>query len=196
MRVIGAGWGRTGTTSAAAALDQLGFGPSVRMAEVFARPELAETWNRHHDGESADWRRVLAGYGASVDWPGCWEWREFAELWPEAKVLLTVREPAAWYRSLVHSIHPRTEPGKLDAPAPVVELLARLWDEEFGGWDRVLDRDQTIARFEAHNDDVRRNCPAERLIEWDVSAGWAPLCQGLEVPVPQEPFPHLNRRVQ
>lgn len=192
--VIGAGWGRTGTTSAAAALDRLSFGPVLQMQEMWSHPELADIWNRHHGGDQVDWRIVLHGWQASVDWPGCWEWQEFASLWPEAPVLLTVRDPNEWYDSVRASIHAWTAPGKDVGPSPVAELLTRLWDEDFGGWDRVLDRNHAIARFQDHNQEVRATCPSHRLIEWTVSDGWQPLCRALGVDAPDEPFPHLNRR--
>lgn len=194
MDVIGAGWGRTGTTSAAAALDRLGFGPVMQMQETWSHPELAEVWNHHHDGRPADWETVLADYRATVDWPGCWEWSEFADMWPAARVLLTVRDSATWYDSVRRSIHAWTAPGEDVGPPPVAELLTRIWDEDFGGWDAVFDRDRTIAIYEAHNDEVRRTCPPDRLIEWNVADGWRRLCEGLDVPMPDEPFPHLNQR--
>ncbi|MGI9157520.1 MAG: sulfotransferase family protein [Marmoricola sp.] len=194
MRVIGASWGRTGTTSAAAALDMLGFGPCLQMQDMWEHPELAEVWNRHHRGQRADWTQMLSGYGASVDWPGCWEWQEFAELWPDAHVLLTVREPSSWYDSVVASIHMWTAPGEDVGPPAVAELLGRVWDEDFGGWDQVLDRPRTIALYERHVDDVRATCTPDRLIEWNVADGWQPLCGRLGVEVPNEPVPHLNPR--
>lgn len=193
MRVIGASWGRTGTTSAAAALDLLGFGPCVQMQTMWDRPDLAEAWAAHYRGRPADWRQLLGGFGASVDWPGAWEWPQFAELWPEAKVLLTVRDPASWYESVLGSIHVWTTPGKDVGPPAVAELLDRVW-AHFGGWHGALDRDRAIAAYESHVDTVRRDCPPGRLIEWRVADGWPPLCAALDVPVPAEPMPHLNSR--
>lgn len=194
MRVIGASWGRTGTTSAAAALDILGFGPCVQMQTMWQEPELAETWARHYRGEPIDWTKVLSRFGASVDWPGCWEWQTFAALWPEAKVLLTVRDPEEWYRSVLGSIHEWTAPGKDVGPPAVAELLNRVWNYHFGGWQQVFDRDRTIERYEAHVERVRRECPPSRLVEWRVADGWGPLCSALGVDVPDAPMPHLNAR--
>ena len=46
--------------------------------------------------------------------------------------------------------------------------------------------------FEQHNQAVRDHVPAERLLEFQVTDGWEPLCKFLDVPVPDTPFPHLN----
>lgn len=194
MRVIGAGWGRTGTTSAAAALDRLGAGPCLQMQEIWARPALADIWNRHREGERADWRVVLTEWGSSVDWPGCWQWQEFADLWPGAPVLLSVRDPDEWYDSVRATIHAWTAPGKDLGPEPIARMLSRVWDDDFGGWERVLDREHATACFRAHNEHVKNACPPERLIEWRVQDGWQPICDALGVTVPDEPFPHLHQR--
>ncbi|MDN5896934.1 MAG: hypothetical protein L0H93_23290 [Nocardioides sp.] len=194
MRVIGAGWGRTGTTSAAAALELLGFGPCLQMQDVWPRPELASLWNRHRAGHLADWRQELREFDSCVDWPGCWQWREFAELWPEAHVLLTVRDAESWYDSALGSIHAWTAPGQDVGPPEVAGLLDAVWEEHFGGWQNFLDRPRAVAAYEEHLADVRKNCPGHRLIEWRVSDGWEPLCSSLGVPVPDVSLPHLNAR--
>lgn len=194
MKVIGAGWGRTGTTSLAAALGRLGMGPCLQMQETWSHPELVEVWNRHAHGEPVDWRSALSGWRSTVDWPGCWEWREFARLWPQAPVVLSVRDPDTWYESVLGTIHAWTAPGTDVGPPAVADLLARLWVTDFGGWDRVLDRRHAIACFVRHNEDVRASCPPDRLVEWTVTDGLGPLCRALGVVEPAEPFPHLNAR--
>ena len=75
LSVIGAGFGRTGTLSLKAALEQLGFGPCHHMAEIFADPEQLPHWQRAAAGEPVDWDEVLAGYRATVDWPSAYFWR-------------------------------------------------------------------------------------------------------------------------
>lgn len=194
MRVIGASWGRTGTTSAAASLQLLGFGPCFQMQDVWSRPELATLWNSRRAGRFVDWKAELRDFRSCVDWPGCWQWREFAELWPDAHILLTVRDGESWYDSALGSIHEWTRPGRDVGPPEIAELLAAIWDRHFGGWDGFFDRDRAIAAYGAHVDDVRRHCPAHRLVEWTVSDGWEPLCAALDVPIPSAPVPHLNAR--
>ncbi|TWP35683.1 hypothetical protein FGL98_12780 [Leekyejoonella antrihumi] len=141
-----------------------------------------------------DWRTELGDFDSCVDWPGCWQWREFAALWPQARVLLTVRDAQSWYDSALGSIHAWTAPGQDVGPPEVARLLAAVWDEHFGGWEGFLDRERAVAAYEAHVDDVRTSCPGDRLVQWQVSDGWQPLCDSLGVPIPDVPVPHLNAR--
>ena len=206
MKIIGAGFGRTGTTSLKAALEALGFGPSYRLDEVFKHPEQVAFWEAACRGERVDWEGFFAGYGLAVDWPAFSFYGELMEAFPEAPVILTVRNPGRWYesvRSTIYGIH------KLSAgPAPVrlafalaglfapavtgIPRLADaiLWDGLFDG--RFEDRSYAIEMFHRHNEEVRRRVPPERLLVYDVKEGWAPLCDFLGVEVPDEPFPHLN----
>ena len=206
MRIIGAGFGRTGTTSLKAALETLGFGPSYRLDEVFKHPEQVAFWEAASRGERVDWEGFFAGYGVAVDWPTFSFYKELMQAFPGATVILTVRDPDRWYesvRSTLYGIH------KLSAgPAPVglafalagllapaVTGIARLadrtlWDGLFDG--RFEDRSSAIETFRRHNEEVRRHVPPERLLVYDVKEGWAPLCAFLGVDVPDRPFPHLN----
>ena len=193
MRVISPGWGRTGTTSLAAALTRLGAGPCLQMNDLWARPDVAALFT----GElrRRDWATDLAGWGATVAWPGCWIWRELTAAHPDAPVLLTVREPDEWFDSMVATIHAATPPGRDDLGAPG-ELIRRIWSDDFGSWEQAADRDHATSCFQAHYDAVRAAVPADRLVEWSVNDGWTPICKLLDVPVPDEPFPRLWTREQ
>jgi hypothetical protein len=164
------------------------------MQDVWTRLELAQLWNRARSGQLVDWGRELREFDSCVDWPGCWQWREFSEMWPNAHVLLTVRDAESWYDSALDSIHAWTAPGQDVGPPEVADLLDAVWEEHFGGWENFLDRQRAIAAYDAHVDDVRNTCPHHRLIEWQVSDGWQPLCGPLGVPIPDVPVPHLNAR--
>jgi Sulfotransferase domain len=200
MQVIGAGFGRTGTMSLKAALEQVGCGPSFHMIDLVRRPSLLPDWQAAAAGERVDWAEVLEGWQSTVDWPGCTFWEQLAETWPDAPVLLSVREPEAWYRSCLNSIHEakemalrgELEGGSEDAPDPaVIEMINDLiWNGTFHG--RFLEKDYALAVFEQHNEDVRRKVPADRLLVYEISEGWEPLCAFLGVPIPDGPMPHLN----
>jgi hypothetical protein len=194
LAVIGAGFGRTGTASLKSALERLGCGPCYHMFEVVAHPEHARFWQRAADGAALDWDELLAPYRAAVDWPACRFYRELAEHYPEAKVVLTLRDPDTWFESAASTIFPRiTRP---DAPDDeLAQLRARMQrriivEQTFGG--DIESRAHAIAVFLRHAEEVRRTIAPERLLEYDVAQGWPPLCAFLGRPLPDEPFPHAN----
>lgn len=148
----------------------------------------------HRAGTPVNWLDELREFQSCVDWPGCWQWQQLAELWPKAQVLLTLRDAQSWYDSALGSIHEWTKPGQDVGPPEVAELLEAIWDQHFGGWAGFFDRERAIAAYNAHIEDVRRQCPVHRLIEWQVADGWRPLCEAFDIPIPDVPVPHLNAR--
>ncbi len=197
IEVIGAGLGRTGTRSLKAALEELGFARCYHMVEVFARPDDARTWDAAVRDEAVNWDRLFAGYRATVDVPSCLFYRELMEKYPEAKVILTVREPERWYESTRQTIYyardafPRWAAAFNPRMRAFRRMVNRLWDRMFQG--RFEDRAFAIDVFNRHNEQVIRDVPAGRLLVYEVSQGWGPLCEFLGVPVPEgKPFPHLN----
>lgn len=190
---MGAGLGRTGTTSLKAALEQLLGGPCYHMIEVFGHPEHVPRWQAAAaDPRSADWDGLFEGYAATVDWPACSFWPELTDRWPDALVLLSTRADAdEWFRSTQNTIFGQF-PDSAD-PAEVPEHLRWMVDVLGSRFTADLhDRDACVAAYEAHNDAVREATAPARLLEWSPGDGWGPLCARLGVPVPEEPFPHLN----
>lgn len=204
LKIIGAGLGRTGTDSVQAALERLGFGPCHHMKELFVNPSSIRGWLDAATGGPADWDQLLAGYGSAVDWPSVSFWRELAAAYPQAKVLLTVRDPQRWYDSVADTLYRSRYESVVEMPPALRErfeatpelqdqlaLTERLiWQGAFAG--RFTDRDFAIGVYEAHVAAVRDGVPASRLLEFDVAQGWEPLCSFLDVEVPAEPFPWLN----
>jgi hypothetical protein len=189
MDVIGAGFGRTGTLSVKTALERLGFGPCMHMMPLLDDPERAALFQRAAEGDYRALGKALDGYRSTVDWPGTYFWRELIASNPDAKVVLTARDPEKWYRSAHDTIfQAATHAPRGSGPIEMTHTL--VWDGTFGG--RFADRDHAIRVFEEHNAAVRREVPANRLLEFQVSDGWAPLCEFLGVPVPDEPFPRSN----
>ncbi|RKS68916.1 hypothetical protein BZB76_6054 [Actinomadura pelletieri DSM 43383] len=196
--VIGAGFGRTGTMSLKLALEQLGFGPCYHMAELTEHPEQIPVWRDAARGKKPDWRRLFADYRSAVDWPASRFWDELADVFPSAKVILTVRDPQRWYDSTASTIHrvamaysESDEDGGLIADIQKVATDV-IWDGVFDG--RFADRDHALNVFTEHTETVRRTIAPERLLVFQVSDGWEPLCEFLGVPVPDEPFPRRNDR--
>ena len=196
LEVIGAGFGRTGTLSLKAALERLGFGPCHHMLEVPHHPEQIPLWNRAADGEAIEWEDLYAPYKASVDWPGAFFYAELAERYPEAKVILTTREPQSWYDSISETVFKAQEAvGILSKDMPTdhpMRFSNIIMANKTFGFD--FSRENVIAAFERHNAEVRRHIAPERLLDYDVAEGWGRLCTFLGVDVPDEPFPRSNSR--
>jgi hypothetical protein len=191
MDVIGAGFGRTGTLSLKVALEQLGLGPCAHMLPLIGDEEHSQLFLRAAAGDRASLDKALDGYRSTVDWPGVYFWKELIGAYPDAKVILTVRDPEKWYASAERTIWAAN-----NAPAePGMEYFRQMcdatnWHGTFGG--RFGDRDHAIRVFTEHIDEVRRTVEPDRLLEYEIGQGWQPLCDFLGRPVPAQPFPRLN----
>lgn len=189
LRVVGAGVGRTGTHSLKLALEQLLGGPCHHMVEILGDASQIPAWIDAIDGRPVDWTAMLANYRSIVDWPGGAFWRELAGVFPDALIVLSVRDPESWYRSASDTIF--LSFAHMPPPlAPWMQAVHKLLEERF-----CTEFDNPTAMMDAfvrHNDAVRREAPASRLLEWQPADGWEPICERLGVAVPSEPFPVTN----
>ncbi len=195
MRVVGAGLPRTGTRSLRSALEQLLRGTCYHMSELFERPDEVATWRAAARGEAPDWRTFPGGCVAAVDWPASIFWRELADANPDAVIVLSTRRDATqWWESCDATILPVA---RGDRPMEDENWLAMFHEQlerEVGpDWD---DQRAFEAYYERWNAAVRQDAPADRLLDWQATDGWEPLCAALGVPVPDEPFPHTNTRAE
>lgn len=188
LKVIGAGLGRTGTLSLKLALEQLGLGPCYHMMEVFKIPAAPQQWLDAAEGRPVDWEVVFDGYQSSVDWPGAEFYAEHARLYPEAKVILSIRDADKWFDSTQATIFANPT---FEGMPPVWAAMTRaVIGAKFDG--RLSERQHCIDVYNRHNDEVRRAIPAERLLEFEAKQGWGPLCAFLDLPVPATPYPSVN----
>ena len=189
LKVIGAGFGRTGTMSLKAALEQLGLGPCYHMVECL--PRGPEHWQRWIDvGEGApDWDAIFDGFGSCTDFPASVYASDLARHYPDAKVVLTTRDPERWFASTQETIF---------APRWIEHLktveMGRFMDVTLNRYfdDRMHDRDHLLRRFEEHVAAVEAAVPPERLLVYEVREGWGPLCAFLGVQEPEGEFPFVN----
>lgn len=195
LKLIGAGWSRTGTTSLQSALDVLGY-RTFEIDAIFEDMRRAALFTEALDDPEFDWERVFTGYDAAADQPAHVFWRELAAFYPDAKVILTVRDADEWYDSYRATVwEPTVGPtiGKGMPDERWNEMIRRvIVDRAFGG--EPTDRATVIDTFERHNSDVRSTFGAERLLVYNLEDGWRPLCDFLGLAIPAVPFPHLNRR--
>ncbi|MFF3442453.1 sulfotransferase family protein [Streptosporangium sp. NPDC002721] len=203
MRVIGAGFGRTGTLSLKTALERLGYGPCHHMKEVLERPEQIRRWLALAEGRPVSWEDLLEGYRSCVDWPSAAYWRELAGHFPEAKVVLTVRDPQRWLASMNATIlarHGRGLSGRamrglsslLGTDLAAFAKMTRLTVQERVFGDCWGDPARMLRVFQEHIDEVEAAMAPGRLLRFEVGQGWEPLCGFLGVAVPEGPFPTVN----
>jgi hypothetical protein len=189
LRVVGAGVGRTGTNSLKLAVEQLLGGPCHHMFEIIADNSQIPLWTAAIEGDDINWNDLTAGYIAQVDWPGASFWPELAAANPDALVILSVRDPEAWYTSASNTIFHVFD----NAPPEMVpwfETVRQMLTDRFcADFD---DKDAMVAAFIRHNDEVRAGVDPGRLLEWTASDGWEPICERLGLEVPDGPFPRTN----
>lgn len=193
LQVIGAGFGRTGTMSLKLALEQLGFAPCYHMVEVFARPEHSAIWEAAARGAPTDWGAFLSPYGAAVDWPVAHFWRELAEAFPDAKFILTERDPEKWYKSMSQTIIAAMMLDRVpDDPARAAQAKMTHLVITQKTFDSNFEKDHVIAVYKQHNAAVKASLPPSRLLVTDSPDGWGPICKFLGLPIPATPFPKTN----
>jgi hypothetical protein len=204
MKVIGVGFGRTGTMSLKQALADLGAGPCFHMIDLIVGERRARDlpyWVKVADGEPVDWNEVFDGWESTVDWPAASVWRQVADAFPEAPVLLNVRDFDGWYRSVENTILAvklAARAGELaqdanrEQPAPelwgVIERL--IWEGDFQG--RFEDRDWVRRMYDERIEEIRSTIAPERLTVWNLGDGWGPLAAMLGIDPPAHDFPRLH----
>lgn len=191
LKVIGAGLGRTATFSLKFALEHVGLGPCYHMSEVFAGARRNIPLWLDVVNEKPDWDTIFNGYQSTTDYPACSYWRELADYYPDAKVVLSVRDADSWFDSVSETIFSDQMQGSL-AGSPVEAMMKGVIFNAFGG--RVKDRAFMTDWFERRNQKVIDALPPERLLVYSPRQGWEPLCAFLGVPVPDAPFPRINSR--
>jgi Sulfotransferase domain len=204
MKLIGAGLPRTATLTQKTALEMLGVGPCYHMVNVLADLDQVELWMAALEGK-VQWEEIFAGFNSTVDWPGGYFYRELMDVYPDAVVLLSVRDPQAWAKSARDTVW------SVRHGESLMRLLSSAWGQVDPKWGRFLemvdaqlwqdkgtlagahaDLQQMADRMSAFNEEVKRTVPAERLLVWEPQDGWEPLCEALGVPIPAEPLPHVN----
>ena len=193
MKIIGAGFGRTGTVSLKEAFEHLGY-PCYHMQEVMKAYDRGhvEQWDAALSGHDIDWQALYAGYEATVDFPSCVFYRELMDAFPSALVILSTRDPQRWWQSyskLIGLVAKTRFFNFIPMFRKFAAMNIHMIDYVFDG---SMDEEVCIARYLRHIDEVKATVPAERLLVYSVTEGWEPLCRFLGHPVPAMPFPHAN----
>ena len=190
LKIIGAGLGRTGTASLKVALEALDLGRCYHMTEVMQNPDCMQDWIDAANG-NPNWDKIFRDYGATVDYPACSFWKELADYYPEAKVILTVRDAGSWFDSTNETIL-SAELRKFLKNSPWGHMMQKtIWDTLD---NRMQDRDFMVSYFDKRTAEIQSAFPAERLLVYHVKEGWEPLCAFLDIPVPDMDYPRINSR--
>lgn len=197
LKIIGAGFGRTGTTSMKEALELLGYNKCHHMREVMVSGKQVDLFDRVSRNEEVDWDDVFEGFEAAVDWPAAARYKELMEKYPEAKVILTTRDSEAWYGSTKETIYAltRSVPPIISLLIPrvrnIMTMVERLiWDGVFDG--RFEEKQHAVDAYNKNVAEVIANVPDDRLLVHSSKEGWQPLCEFLDRPIPGQPYPHSN----
>lgn len=188
LKIIGAGYGRTATASLKYALETLLGEPCYHMSEVLGKPGHVDLWLDAASGKP-NWDAIFDGFGATVDFPAASYWRELADAFPEAKILLSTRDPESWYRSTQETIFSSTLESLYQGTKWGRMMQATITDHL--GSD-LSDHDRLVEAFQAHSEAVKSAFGPDRLLVFQAREGWGPLCEFLGVSQPDEPFPHVN----
>ena len=206
LKVIGAGLGRTGTETLKLALEHLGYDKCYHMYELMKNPAQLIHWEELREGGSTNLSKLFHGYQASVDFPAAIYYREFLDEYPDAKVILTVRDADKWYESASHTIF-----RKIPAIITGIMRILAIFSAKYKAMLRALKYAREIVHdsfFQGKTHDgeackriyhewnlkVQQSVPPDKLLVFEVKDGWEPLCRFLEVPVPDAPFPRSNSR--
>lgn len=195
LSVIGSGFGRTGTMSLKIALEHLGFGPCHHMEEVMDHPDQLEHWRAAAKGEIVNWDEVFNGYRSTVDWPGAHYWRQLATAYPDAKVIHTTRPADDWwgsYSKTILMVLSEAGSGDVNHEMRTIPEMAHaiVAEQTFGS--KCDDKIAALNAFDKRAKDVVSSIPPDRLLVFEVTDGWEPLCDFLNVPVPDQVFPRSN----
>lgn len=189
-RVVGAGTGRTGTSSLKQALEYLLGKPCYHMGELLANPNHTQFWHDAAFGKEPEWHTAFADYGAGVDWPAAAFWPELSRAFPDALILLSKRPSSDWWESASRTIYaPRDR-----EPSLLTETSQQISQTRFPIHPIIHDKQASMALYDKWNNAVIAQAPPERLLVWEVGDGWEPICTALNLPIPNIPFPHRNTR--
>jgi len=224
MKIVCAGFPKTGSKSASAALRHLGY----NVADFLETMQyFTEVWEDYMEGRCTIERVIdeynKQGFDTHQDVPGNLYWEQLYEsLGPETKVILTIRDnEEVWFNSL-HDFVSRsfakfgfmstigTWAAFLGAFGPKIKGVTRVSMASFRilfGLDIYFEHNELSRRFKsskeimkqkyrAHIQYVKSVVPPERLLVWNVKQGWEPLCTFLDKPVPDCPVPRENMKAE
>ena len=206
FHVIGTGLMRTGTMSLKMALEIIYEKECLHMSTFWMKPQIIKRWADAFTTRKSktEWKELLNDYCAAVDVPSNIFHRELLEVFPNSKLIFTVRDPYTWARSLQMTIHKHMEFYKSWYIRVIyyfkgLQHMAHLTDCCINNTlGRNIDWDDTndlIRRYNIWLEKITSSIPTEKLLILNISEGWEPICKFLNRPQPSVPFPHVNDKI-
>ena len=197
MKVFGTGFGRTGTMSLKIALEKLGMGPCYHMREVVSHPSHIKIWYDISRGKHPNWNRLFKGFNSAVDFPVSLFYNKLINKFPDAKFILTIRDFDKWYISTANTIYkvPSILPEWFQQVVyPIKMFIAMqvnlIWVGLFN--NKFSDKESARIVYYEHIERVKKVIPSDKLLIYEINKGWEPLCEFLNVDLPEMPFPKVN----
>lgn len=208
LKIIGAGFPRTGTTTLKKALEVLGYDKTYHFKDLIANPKKLKHWQELENDGQTDFAQLFNGFAATVDFPGYPYYKILMKEYPNAKVILTKRNFEGWYESMSKTIWKSKQKTIFEKIILRIKMIfnERLRDvfkcikfmrKTYLGkqFNNAFDSKSKAEKiFFAHIDEVTRHVPKKQLLIYEVADGWQPLCDFLGVQIPDESFPHLNKK--
>ncbi|KAL0084759.1 P-loop containing nucleoside triphosphate hydrolase protein [Phycomyces blakesleeanus] len=200
LKIIGAGYGRTGTNSLRLALETLGYRThhmSQLMGDSVQDPFV---WQRAYDNPGShpdEWESVYGKYDAAIDWPTVTVYEQLLKKYPDAKVILTVRSAESWYKSMCNTIFKFFEDDTKQHPEHITNVITFQRSTMFDGYikgdlSKIKNKEELCWIFDEHIKRVKALVPPENLLVLELGEGWSRLCEFLGCPVPEIPYPNTN----
>lgn len=124
---------------------------------------------------------------------------ELIEAYPEAKVIISERDPEKWYTSFSATVAKRVYNWRLFTLALLDPFFLGKWSpftralmQGLFGPGGVADRESVLRAYKQLHQEVRDMVPKEKMLEYKLGDGWEPLCQFLNKDIPNVPFPFIN----
>ncbi|MCJ1385417.1 hypothetical protein MMC17_008540 [Xylographa soralifera] len=207
MQVMVIGMMRTGTKSMKTALEQVGYNNVYHMTTAMKNPKDCEMWTEafnakfHGKGQMLgrkEWDQLLGDCDACIDVPTAAFMPELIAAYPDAKVIVSMRDPDKWYTSMMATVGQRSANLKILFLGFCDHFFLRRFNPMayammtgMYGTD-LKDAESVKTRYLEFHEEVRRLVPEHRRLEYHLGDGWEPLCKFLGKDVPKNEFPFIN----
>nr|CAB3262676.1 uncharacterized protein LOC100181738 [Phallusia mammillata] len=208
MKILCVGFWKTGTKSLSKALTHLGYNVYDYEEQLV---NLKTTWNKFFDGTitDKDIYETFKDIDVLIDGPVIVFWEEIYRVFPEAKVILTIRDEDGWWKSwknmqddffagsylLRISIMVSPTARKFLHSGVKIFGMAYGFDNSLSPFSMDWNANERLykMKYRKHNCYVLHTVPEDKRLVHISKEGWEPICKYLDHDVPKIPYPHQNK---